>query len=357
MINFKELERNIIKLRKKTKKKIIFTIGNTSKINNKKSFLTPIRQFKSYIIMGANIYSEKEAIKLSQTLDHYVYGIFIDCEKKIPKNISISGLLSNIERRVKEELKKAKLFLYKGNDLTVESTDNFLSNYYKNDLRGLGGKTISILGAGNIGSKLALRLVERGAKVIITRRNIKKLKIIVQALNFIKPRFTKENITYSISNYKAAENSEIILGCSNSRNSIISKSLLKNCKNLKLIIDIGKGTVSEEAVIYAYENLIEIYRLDISNSFLSMIESQINFEENFFKNSGRKKIKNNFIVSGGQLGKKKDIIVDNINNPQYIYGIADGKGDFLERFTNLSYKKLKNEKLFSQNWHNCRSTN
>ena len=78
-----------------------------------------------------------------------------------------------------------------------------------------------------------------------------------------------------------------------------------------------------------------------------MIESQINFEENFFKNSRRKKIKNNFIVSGGQLGKKKDIIVDNINNPQYIYGIADGKGDFLERFTNLPYKKLKNEKLFS----------
>ena len=120
-----------------------------------------------------------------------------------------------------------------------------------------------------------------------------------------------------------------------------------NCKNLKLIIDIGKGTVSEEAVNYAYENLIEIYRLDISNSFLSMIESQINFEEKFFKNSGRKKIKNNFIVSGGQLGKKRDIIVDNVNNPQYIYGIADGKGDFLERFNNLPYKNLKNEKLFS----------
>ena len=78
-----------------------------------------------------------------------------------------------------------------------------------------------------------------------------------------------------------------------------------------------------------------------------MIESQINFEKNFFKNSGRKKIKKIFIVSGGQLGKKKDIIVDNVNKPQCIYGIADGKGDFLKRFTNLSYKNLKNEKLFS----------
>ena len=347
MINFKELEKNLIKLKKKTKRKIIFTIGNTSKINNNQSFLTPIREFKSYIIMGANIYSEKEAIKLSRVIDHYVYGVFVDCEKKIPKNISISGLLSNIERRVKEELKKAKIFLYKGNDLTVENADNFLSLYFKDDLRGLGGKTISILGAGNIGSKLALKLVERGAKVIITRRKIKKLKIIVKALNFIKPKFTKQDVSYSTSNYKAAEYSEIILGCSNSINSIISKSLIKNCKNLKLIIDIGKGSVSEDAVSYAYKNFIEIYRLDISNSLLSMIESQINFEEKFFKNSGRKKYKNYFIVSGGQLGKKGDIIVDNINKPKHIYGIANGKGDFLKRFINLSYKNSKNEKLFS----------
>jgi len=348
MINFKELRKNIIKIKKKNKKKIVFTIGNTSKINNSQSYLTPIRETKSFFIMGANIYSEKEAIKIARIIDKYVYCVFVDCEKKIPKNISISGLLSNIERRVKEELTKAKIFLYKGNDLTVDSVDNFLSHYFKDDLKGLGGKIISILGSGNIGSKLALKLVERGAQVIITRRNIKKLKIITSALNIIKPKFTKQNISFSISNYKASKYSEIILGCSNSKSPIVTKSLLKNCKNLKLIIDVGKGSVSKEAVSYAYKNFIKIYRLDVSNSLLSMIENQINFERFFMKKNGRKIYKNHFFVSGGQLGKKGDIIVDNINNPKHIYGIADGKGDFLKRFVNLSYKNFKNEKLFSQ---------
>jgi hypothetical protein len=347
MINFKELKKNIIKIKKKYKKKIVFTIGNTSKINNNSSYLTPIREFKSFIVMGANIYSEKEAIKLTRIIDQHVYCIFVDCEKKIPKNISISGLLSNIERRVKEELKNAKIFLYKGNDLTVESADNFLSYYFKDDLKGLGGKIISIIGAGNIGSKLALKLVERGANVIITRRNIKKLKTITKALNLIKPKFTNQDIHYAVNNYKAAQHSEIILGCSNSRKPTITKSLLKNCQNLKLIIDIGKGSVSEEAVNYAYKNFIKIYRLDVASSLLSMIESQINYEKIFLKKNGRKKNHDVFFVSGGQLGKKGDIVVDNINNPKHIYGIANGKGDFLKRFVNLSFKKFKNEKLYS----------
>ena len=347
MINFKELKKNIIKIKKKNKKRIVFTIGNTSKINNNSSYLTPIREFKSFIVMGANIYSEKEAIIITRIIDKYVYCVFVDCEKKIPKNISISGLLSNIERRVKEELKKARFFFYKGNDLTVESVDNFLSYYYKDDIKGLGGKIISILGSGNIGSKLALKFVERGAEVIITRRNIKKLKIITKALNIIKPRFTKQNINYSVNNYKATKYSEVILGCSNSKSPIINKSLLKNCKNLKLIIDVGKGSISEDAVNYAYQNSIKIYRLDVTSSLLSMIDSQINFEKIFLKKNGRKKIQDSFFISGGQLGKKGDIIVDDINRPKRIYGIADGKGDFLRRFDNLSYNSFKNDKLFS----------
>ena len=91
MINFKELKKNIIKIKKKNKKRIVFTIGNTSKINNNSSYLTPIREFKSFIVMGANIYSEKEAVIITRIIDKYVYCVFVDCEKKIPKNISISS--------------------------------------------------------------------------------------------------------------------------------------------------------------------------------------------------------------------------------------------------------------------------
>ena len=58
---------------------------------------------------------------------------------------------------------------------------------------------------------------------------------------------------------------------------------------------------------------------------------------------GSKKIHGEKIVSGGLIGDKNDIIVDNFNNPKIIYGIADGKGDFIK---NLNKKnKIRLEKL------------
>ena len=47
---------------------------------------------------------------------------------------------------------------------------------------------------------------------------------------------------------------------------------------------------------------------------------------------GRKKLKNNqFIISGGQIGKDGDIVVDNYNKPKQVIGIADGMGDIKEK--------------------------
>ena len=53
-----------------------------------------------------------------------------------------------------------------------------------------------------------------------------------------------------------------------------------------------------------------------------------------FKQIGKKKY--NFrqigkytLVSNGLLGQKTNIIVDDINEPKTIFGICDGKGDFV----------------------------
>ena len=335
------LNKNIKKIHKENKKKIIFTVGNTRKINNNKSYFTPIRNFRSYIVWGVNVYSEKEAIDCVKVVDKYSDYIFVDCEKKISKADSLFGYQANLERRIKEKIKNAKVFLYKGNDITVDAADNFLSNYFKNDLRGVGGKIISILGAGNIGSKLALKLVERGAKVIITRKNNYKLKIITRALNFIKPQFTQERINGLLNNYKATKYSDVIFGCSNSKTPIITKSLVKNCKKLKIIIDIGKGSISEEAIHYIEKKSIKVYRLDVTSTLLTMIDSQINYHKFFSKKTGRKKIDGHICVSGGELGKKGDLVVNDIYKPKNVYGVANGKGDFSKRFYNLSFDDFK----------------
>ena len=54
------------------------------------------------------------------------------------------------------------------------------------------------------------------------------------------------------------------------------------------------------------------------------------------------------LVNSGLLGQKNDIIVDDVNNPKMIFGICDGKGDFVNstkqkknNITKTLYKVLK----------------
>ena len=299
------------------------------------------------IVGGVIVYSELLAVKIAKLVDSKVDNVFVDAEKKIKSIDPISGRISNIERAVRENLKKSNLFVYKGNDLTVEAVDNFLSFLFKDYLKGLGGKKITIIGAGNIGSKLALKLVERGAQVIITRRNENKLKKITEGLNAIKSSNTIECISYTTDNEEASKGSEIIIG-STAGTQIISVSMIKNMSSNKILIDIGKGTFSDEAINYASNEGINIYRIDVSTALTGLIEMSLTTENNFESKIGRREVNGMKIVSGGLLGREGELVVNEISKPSIVYGIADGKGDFKRVSTNILKKY---EEKIKYNWN------
>ena len=52
------------------------------------------------------------------------------------------------------------------------------------------------------------------------------------------------------------------------------------------------------------------------------------------------------VVSGGVIAKENEIVVDDYRNPQSVYGVADGKGDFdrtvsKDQLEKISQKLLK----------------
>ena len=327
-----ELSRNIKKL-KQSKKKTVFTIGTTSKRGVKKSYLTPVRETRYLNILGIIIYNKDDVKKVINKIHEFLDYVFIDCEKKIKNNFNVCEVINYFKTKNKKKLNKIIFFTYKGNDLTVESAYRFLENKY-----GKNSYTVGIIGLGNIGTKLALKISERGRKVYVFRRNKKKLRIITNALNLIKCRFTQKNISLSSSILKIIKKSDILISCSSSDKFIITKQIIKNSKSLKFILDIGKQSISNDGIIFAHENQIEILRLDISTSLISMIESYIRYNGDILKKIGRKKMNKYFIVSGGYIGMKNDLIVDDINNAKKIYGLADGVGGFRKRFSNISFK-------------------
>ena len=100
------------------------------------------------VVSGIIVYSETYAKKAAKYLDGKVDYILVDAEKRFHLK---NGDPSNIERRVKEVLKNS-MWVYKGNDLTVDAVDIFDQLFKK--LRGIGGKKILIIGAGILVLKL-----------------------------------------------------------------------------------------------------------------------------------------------------------------------------------------------------------
>ena len=241
------------------KKKLAFLIGNTIKIDKGHYYFTPPRITDKFVVFGIIVFNESIAIDVCKFLDGKVDIIFVDAEKKIfPKK---NGAPGNIERRVREEIKKSKIFIYKGDDLTVDSVDLIVSQYFNKDLRGVAGKKIGIIGSGNIGSKIALYMTELGAKVYLDRRNKKKLKCIVDAINYLKPTNTKEKAVIA-DKISASKNSDVLIGSSDGK-PVINSKMIDMLKKDSIIIDAGKGTLTQEAIKRANDREISIFRVDI----------------------------------------------------------------------------------------------
>ena len=323
------------KLAREKKKKLAFLVGNTIKIDKGSYYFTPPRVTEKLVVFGIIVFKESIAIEACKFLDGKVDIIFADAEKKIfPKK---NGAPGNIERRVREEIKKSQIYIYKGNDLTVDSVDLIIRHYFNKDLRGVAGKKIGIIGAGNIGSKIGLYLTELGAKVYLNRRNKKKLACIVKAINYLKPSNTREKALV-VDKIKASKNSDVLIGSSDGK-PVINKKMVISLKNNSIIIDAGKGTLTKEAIKIANERKIDIFRVDIFPSLEGLISKTFSMERQIKKLLKKKKIGKINIFNTGKLGDYGDLIVDDIDTPSIVYGICDGKGDFLRKIPQ-KYKNL-----------------
>jgi len=321
------LER-ISEIAQREDKKTGFCIGNTTKKVSHDHFFTPIRNTPPCI--AASIIIDKVAIAetLTKAIDGRVDYIFVDTEKKISPELYSSHDVGNVERAVRHFAKKSKVLTYKGNDITVDAVDCFLAQLISRDERGLGGKKAAVIGAGNIGFKIALKLTERGANVVMVRRDMKKLKTIVRALNYIKPESTIAKISGTSRIKDALEGADIVIGLTPGTHDI-TQEMISLIKDGAVLIDVGKGSFDRLAAQAAEKRGLSIYRTSIAASFEGQVAMLLKTEETLKRSIGRRVVEGIPIVSGGLLGRKNEVVVDDISRPQEIYGIADGCGDFI----------------------------
>lgn len=308
------------------KKLVFFSIANTANVNNAPILFPAIRETEEVICGNVLITSLDQAKQIAALIDGFVDSVLIDVETKLPG-------LEGVETWMRKHLKKSKLLAFKPNDFTVESLDALLAEIASP----LRGKKIAIIGAGNIGSKAALKLVEHGADVIITRRNEKVLKKIVEGLNAIKQKYEKAKVMGIPNSLKASLDADIIVGATPGV-AVITKEMVQAMKPSGFIIDVGNGTLFDEAIRFANQSDIKILCLSMKPGFDGALKTILETQK-VVQRIKRRSAGDFAMISGGILGKTGDIIVDDAEKPTRVLAIADGKGDVMADIKDSQFKK------------------
>ena len=297
---------NVLHKINKSKKIKCFFLGNTAKAENSSFYVSDLRENSKFIFATAIIFNDKTAKKITKLIDGKVDYILLDTQKKV---LSKSRKrVVNIEKTPKREIKKSKIFTYKGNDLTVDAAETFIKDFYIKDIRGVGGKKILIVGTGNIGFKLSLKLVEDGANVFLYRRSKKILKNITQSINFIKPKGTIAKAKkINLVNLDMTK-FDIIVGATDGK-AVLTKKHINNFNKKSFLLDIGKGILEKDALELGIEKSIKLFRLDITPAYFGYLENVITTKKlSKIKIFNIRKIHGFTLANKGILTKENTII-------------------------------------------------
>ena len=356
---YSQLE-NINKIRK-NKEIIYYSISGVSTSNKIDPYITPIRFTGNKIISGCVVGSQIEAIISSKCIINTVDYLLLDVEKKIPMQIiphksvfeafnldrglyiqnskTVSGVeFGKISSAVRKTFPEKKIINFKPNDLTVESIWSFLSHKFYN----FSGLKIAIMGTGNIGFKIALKLVESGCDVNLYRRDETKGNFFSNCINLVKHKNTLARAEFFNDPIKASTLCNAIIGTSKTDTPVITNQMIQVMHKKGLLIDCGKGNISEDGIKLAMETKINIYRTDVTSGIISFVNQSSEIKSLVNEKTGRKEIlKGIFVISGGVFGNYEDIIVDNYSKPKLIHGMANGKGNFIIKLSPKQLQKIK----------------
>jgi len=269
-----------------TKLKIL-CVSTTANIKNSDLFFGPSRETQTTIAANLILRNDDYFKKIIEEFDGVADYFFVDPE--------IKNELKNLESFFIANIKKSKLLIVKPNDFTVESVDMFIACLFGSLLN----KQVLILGGGNIGSKMALRLSERGANVFIYDLNIEKVKKIIIGLELFKRG--SGSLIASSDKYDGASHADLIIGCTPGI-PVIDKKIIADMNSAGVIIDIGLGTIWPEAIDEARKKGIKIFSGSNLPGYIGMVENWLEWNK-ILTSLGRKKINDEIIlVTRGFLG-------------------------------------------------------
>ena len=285
-------------------------LATTANVNNPPVLVGSSRLTEG-VFVGNLIFRELHLLpEIVQRFDAVVAKFFIDCE--IKASVDLGAVAFDL-------IPDSKSHFFKPNDFTVEAADEWIAQRIPN----LKNTRIAIVGAGNIGIKLALRLAERGSEVRLVGRRVSSLSSTVQGLKAIL-RGGGTMVACSCVT-EACNGANVIVGCT--QGTAVIDDVAVECSQASLLLDVGNGCFTRGAILAGKERNLWLEVLSPSagwEGFLRRYVATRKLQEGL----GRRQLDNGvWIVSRGIMGVSGDVLVDDIAHPAAVIGVCNGTGD------------------------------
>jgi hypothetical protein len=293
----------------------IFGVTCTANRRNPPLFFSGMRDTADSAGVSAVLGEARWGLPVVQAVDGIVDFILLDIEGKTQG-------WAEVTRQILSGSWKSRLLTYHPNDLTARAADALLAQLGVHP----GERPVAVVGAGHVGARIAQRLVERGHAVRLWRRDASALRATVEAVNSLRGPHAAGRAMAATSVAEAAAGARAVLGCAAGM-AVLGPEAIQGLADDAIVLDVGNGTVAPEAIAAAAARGLTLLCLNFRSAYEGEVAILLRTRDLVERQIGRRRIGEVTVISGGVLGRRGDVIVDNYARPTQIYGIADGKGD------------------------------
>lgn len=290
----------------------ILCLATTANVNNPQLLVGSTR-IADGVLAGNLILRDAELLPgIVHRFDDIVSRFFVDCEVKAGVDLCAAA---------RAVIAPEKRHFFKPNDFTVEAADEWIAQR----LPDMVDARVAVIGAGNVGAKLALRLAERGSEVRLAGRRIESVVAVAQGLGEIMRG--SGSIAAETDVAVACAGADVVIGCTPGTPVIDAVAI--DAAGPALLLDVGNGCFSRTAIESAQRRGLTLEVLSPAagwEGFVRRYVATLKLQQGM----GRRQLGNGvWIVSRGIMGAAGDVLVDDVSCPSSVIGVCNGVGDLL----------------------------
>jgi hypothetical protein len=269
----------------------------------------PDRTDRGRRVAAVQVETDEQARELLAALDRDGRRFYLDVERKQDLHLmAVAG----------ETVRRGSYAAVKPNDTTVDAFEAVLVERHGRDLTDL---VVAVNGSGNLAFKFALRMAESGCQVSMHGRHADKVALLVEAINEVLPRYSPHPVALS-----APVGAVDVLVSAVTAEHVVGEEWLRFLAPGALCLDVGINNFAPAFIERAQQAGYTCARLDVRSA-----GDPLPVEPNpFFERiAGSRHLAGAQMVAGGKIGRRGDVVVDQVQDPTRVIGVANGTGGLL----------------------------